>query len=342
MVIAGAGPAGAATAIGLERAGALVQVIEQRGVEATRARSLFLRPQAREILSDLGVHTQGTDTTIASVENQLRGIVKERGIPIEYRQRVVGITEHDDHVSVHVQGGGGSAAVRTLEASMFVDATGGRLAATNVGAMERIPRGPSHVYVTAQYHDPGAFQRISGAFDRQTRELMCVFPTADGTGFITYLDLPPGLPLDEPAALARYDALAGKLNLGTPMSPPQAFDAQQHLARVATQGHVLKIGDSVGNADPYIGAGVAAALLDATTATRLLTADSATLAREGNDVIRAHRHLAMQASAMLAARPVAMRTMHPGDFDGALQRADLQPSWVLELASQLLTSQRVG
>jgi 2-polyprenyl-6-methoxyphenol hydroxylase-like FAD-dependent oxidoreductase len=344
VVIAGAGPAGTATAIGLERAGEAVLVFEARGSVATRARNVFLRPQARDIFEDLVGHDPGRDTTIMSIENSLRGAARDAGVPIAYDERVVDLVEHANHITVKVQRAG-SDEVRSIDARMFVDATGARLAATNTGELERVATGVPHVYVTAQYGTPVSFKGVHGAFDRARSETMLLYPVEDGKGFITYYDLPPGVAAsDEAAILARYDALAGQLQLGTPLTPPQLFDAQQHLSRSAASGHVLKIGDSAGNADPYIGAGVAAALVDAVTATRVLTSpgDPVLLARAAaDDVLAGHRNLASQASKMIRARPIAMRLLPDASFDETLRPADLGRSRILDAVAAILTTRPI-
>ncbi|MCW2926647.1 MAG: monooxygenase [Thermoleophilia bacterium] len=339
MVVAGAGPAGTATAIGLHAADELVRVFEARGPVATRARNIWLRPQGREILTDLGLADPGRDTTIMKIENDLRGLAKDRGVPISYQHRVLDVVERPDHVAVTVEGPRGG--VQTIKARAFVDASGGRLAATNSGPLERVPTGPHHVYVTAQYDSAPRFEKIYGAFDRRLDEGMFIFPVARGKGYIAYYDLPPGRPIgDETALLARYDAVAGQLGLGTPMHPPAAFDARQHLSRSAAHGRVLKLGDSAGNADPYIGAGVTAALADSRAAVRALTqtGDPARLARQAaDDVMLGHRSLGLQAGLMVHTRSLGLRALPDARFDRPLTPEMLGQSSELDLVARLLT-----
>lgn len=344
MIIGGGGPAGTATALGLKRAGEAVHVFEARGVDPTRARNIFLRPQAREILRDIGVGDPGRDTTIMSIEQKLRGLARDEHVPIDFHHRIVDVAAHDDHVAVTVAGP--DDALRTMQGRIFVDASGGRIAATNEGALERVPTSRNHVYVTAQYDSPAPFDRVFGAYDRGRDESMFFFPIADDGGFVAYYDLPPGRTItDEAALLARYDALAGRLELGTPVSPPQAFDAQQHLSRSAADGRILKIGDSAGNADPYIGAGMAAALVDSRSAVRELTRSGSPEALVGNaarDVIDGHRHLARDAGLMVRARGLGMRMLPPAHFDERLSRSDLGSSMGLDFVSRFLTSRPIA
>lgn len=342
MVIAGAGPGGSAAALGLHEAGQLVQVFEARGPVATRARNIFLRPQAREILQDLGLRDPGRDTTIMSIENNLRGLARERGVPVSYEHRVLDVVERPGHVDVTVQGAG-DAAPHTIQARAFLDASGGRLAATNTGELERVATGPHHVYVTAQYDTPAHFNRVYGAFDRQKNEGMFFFPVSDGTGFVAYYDTPPGAVgiVDEAKLLARYDTIAGQLGLGKPVSPPQAFDAQQHISRSAASGRILKIGDSAGNADPYIGAGVAAALTDSRAAVKALTSpgDIATLTSQAAEhVLLGHELLGAQAGLMVKVRSLGLRSLPAAHFDERLSAADLGASTNLDRLARLLTS----
>lgn len=343
VVVAGAGPAGTATAIALERAGTAALVLEARGPVATRARNIFLRPQAREIMRDLVGSDPGRDTTIRSIEHSLRGAARAEGVPIDYHHRVTGLVEHSDHVTVQVQREG-SDAVGSIDARMLVDATGGRLAATDVDELARVPTGVHHTYVTAQYDRAVDFDHVRGAFDRARSESLILYPVDQGRGFIAYLDLPPGAAIDEATALGRFDAIAGRLQLGAPTSPPQAFDAQQHLARSAARGHVLKVGDSAGNADPYIGAGVAAALVDAMSAARAITGgvDPVVAARAAaEDVLAGHRALARQASLMIDARPFAMRTLPAARFDESLRPEMLGRSRILDAAARFIGNRSI-
>lgn len=166
----------------------------------------------------------------------------------------------------------------------------------------------------------------------------------DGRGFIAYLDLPPGRAIDEATALARFDAIAGRLRLGTPTAPAQAFDAQQHLSRNAARGRILKVGDSAGNADPYIGAGVAAALVDARAAARAITGggDPVLAARAAaEDVLAGHRSLARQASLMIDARPFAMRTLPAASFDETLEPSMLGRSRILDAAAHFIGNRSI-
>ena len=317
---------------------------EQRGLDPTRARSVFLRDQGRNVIRDLVGSDPGRDTTIMSLESRMRAVAMAEGVPIKYEHRILDVTEHSDHVAVTVQGPRGGKP-RTGKASMLVDASGGRLAATNSGALERVATGPSHVYVTAQYNTPPRYSAVYGAFDRTSSEGMVFFPVSDGKSFVAYYDLPPGKGIgNEAALLARYDTLAGRLQLGKPVSPPQAFDAQQHISRNAAHGHVLKIGDSAGNADPYIGAGVAAALVDAQAAVRALTGkgDPMQLARAAaEDVLTGHRNIGLQAGFMLAIRGVGMRRLPSARFDETLHPDDLGASRVLDGVTRFLTSRRI-
>jgi 2-polyprenyl-6-methoxyphenol hydroxylase-like FAD-dependent oxidoreductase len=340
VIVAGAGPGGTTTALGLHAAGEAVQVFEARGSLATRARNIFLRPQAREIIQDIGLADPGRDTTIMSLENGLRGLAQERGVPISYGRRILDVVEHPDHVAVTVRGPRGG--ISTVKGRAFVDASGGRIAATQVGDLERVATGPHHVYVTAQYDSPAHFDKVYGAFDRTRNEGMFFFPVSDGKGFVAYYDLPPGMPIaDEAALLARYDTLAGHLQLGTPVSPPQAFDAQQHLSRSASRGRILKIGDSAGNADPYIGAGTAAALVDARNAVRALSSDADPLtqvSQAAEDVLRGHRFLGEQAGMMVKVRGIGLRSLPSAHFDERLAASDLGTSRVMDLTARVLTN----
>jgi 2-polyprenyl-6-methoxyphenol hydroxylase-like FAD-dependent oxidoreductase len=344
IIIGGGGPGGMTAAIGLQRAGELVHVFEARGPEATRARNIFLRPEAREILADIGVGDPGRDSTIMSIENRLRGIAADESVPVDYHQRILDVIPRKDYVSVKVKADGQRA--RTVRASVFVDASGGRIEATNSGMLKRLENGPHHVYVTAQYDTPAPFNKVYGAYDWHTDEGMFFFPIPNKGGFVAYYDRPPGQGIqNEQALLARFDTLAGRLQLGTPVSPPQAFDAQQHLSRSAASGRILKIGDSAGNADPYIGAGMAAALVDARAATRALTAPGSPEALVRNAAARVldgHRQLGREAGLMVRTRGIGMRLLPPAHFDERLKPDDMGSSFGLDLVQRFLTRRSVS
>lgn len=344
IVIGGAGPAGTVTAIGLERAGVAVRVLEARGPLATRARNIFLRPQAREITRDIAGFDPGRESTISGIENRLREVAKREGVQIAYNHKIVGVKDFADHVDVMVQREG-SDAIETISAKVFVDASGGRIPATNTGDFERVAIGKSHVYVTAQYDSPARFDRVYGVFDRHTKEGMMITGVDDNKGFIAYFDKPPGEGVvDEDATIARYNMIAGKLEFGEPVSPPQVFDAQQHISKSVASGHILKIGDSAGNSDPYIGAGVAAALVDARTAIQILSKPGLSehsSRSAADDVIRGHEALSSQAATMIKLRNLAFRTLPRGDFDGNLKPADLGDSLPLEVVAQVLTNRNI-
>lgn len=339
VIIAGAGPAGASTAIALERAGTAALVYEARGVVATRARNIFLRPQARAIMRDLVGVDPGRDTTIRSIENTLRATARDEGVAIAYNHRILDVADLGDQVAVTVQHGR-EGPIQTIRGSQLVDATGGRLPATNVAELERVPVGRHHTYVTAQYDTPVDFGGVRGAFDRSRNEAFLQYPVSNGRGSIAYYDLPPGVAFDEATALAKYDHIARQLDLGTPTAPPQAFDAQQHLSRNAVHGRIVKVGDSAGNADPYIGAGVAAALVDGTSAARLLSRQDefSSLARAASDdVLAGHRSLARQAELMIRLRERAFSVLPKVSFDEPISAADLRRSRTIDALAGTIT-----
>ena len=344
VVIAGAGPAGIATTIGLARAGEAVVTLEARGAMATRARNIFLRPQAREIFEELTGTKLGRDTTIMSIENELRAVAKAERTPVLYGHQVTHVDDLGDHVAVRFRDTA-TDETTTRNARVFIDASGGRLEATNVGDMQRIAQGPSHTYVTAQYDTPAPFDSVFGAYDRHLDEGMFFFPIEGKPGFVAYYDLAPGLTFpDETKLLARFDTLAGQLQLGTPVTPPQVFDAKPHLVGSATSGRILKLGDSAGNADPYIGAGLAAALVDAQSAVRALTKPGGLTEnlREAAEHVRAgHDMLGDQGSLMVRARGLGLRFLPSAHFDQRLRPDDLGDSWMLDKLTQALTNQPI-
>jgi 2-polyprenyl-6-methoxyphenol hydroxylase-like FAD-dependent oxidoreductase len=197
------------------------------------------------------------------------------------------------------------------------------------------------VYVTAQYDSPPAHKMVYGAFDRKRDEALLFYRVDGGKGFIAYYDLPVGRAYpDEAAVLARYDALAGQLQLGTPVSPPQVFDAMQHVSRSASHGRILKIGDSAGNADPYIGAGVAAALIDSKKAVAALTAPGDVVANirgAADGVLAGHKALGWQAEILREGRPLAMRTLPSASLDESFRASDMRVSIPLELSARAIT-----
>jgi hypothetical protein len=103
---------------------------------------------------------------------------------------------------------------------------------------------------------------------------------------------------------------------------------------------VIKVGDSVGNADPYIGAGLGAALVDSDRAVRLLTstAPDGALAKGGlaTDIVDGHRTLIRQADLIRHTRSLALRLLPAAHLDEQLSPSDAGRSPGLSLVVQIV------
>jgi 2-polyprenyl-6-methoxyphenol hydroxylase-like FAD-dependent oxidoreductase len=303
---------------------------------ATRARSIFLRPEARDYMHELTGERLGLSTTIRHVENTLRTQAVMEGVPTRFHSVVTGVRDRGDHVEVTyrdlITG-----KRHTVDGSYFVDASGGRIDAVDSGVLARKPNGRSHVLVTAQFASAPKHSTMWGVHDKGTDEIFACYPMVGDTGFVAYLDLPPGVKLAHDVGeqrllatqgfrsvlkqdvLARFESVAGPdhLDLGEPTSAPQAFDALQHLADMPVAGRIIRIGDSAGNADPYIGAGVAAGLDDARRAATALLADDPQRALLGaaRQIRAGHRNLEWRAQLMKLGRRVFSDSLPQVSFD---------------------------
>lgn len=135
VLVLGAGPGGMATALGLERAGVNVAVLEARGATATRPNVVDLSPEAVGVLRELGAEqllvgrtaasrrgAEGATISLAALENGLRGLAAERGVPVHYGARAVGLEAAADGAEQVVRLADGGAA----QGRFVVNATGGR------------------------------------------------------------------------------------------------------------------------------------------------------------------------------------------------------------------------
>src|SRR5688572_27372143 len=96
VLIAGAGPGGMSSALTTHALGRSALVIEARGPVATRARFLWVWPRALTELRKLGVPGIKHESSIAGVENALRGVAHERGVPVRYNAKVTDVVDLGD------------------------------------------------------------------------------------------------------------------------------------------------------------------------------------------------------------------------------------------------------
>jgi flavin-dependent dehydrogenase len=352
VIIAGMGPGGAAAAMQLHAAGRPVIALDRGDEKSTLARNIFLRPQAREELQKLTGITYGRDATIMELVNTLRETAKQQQVDARYHQKITNVVREGDHVNVTVQpvaADGSLGAEQTIAGSAFIDGSGGHIDALNAGKLDRHNVGKSHYYVTAQYSTPVPSAKGFGTYDPKLDRTMFCLPIGDGaSGFVAYYDYAPGVTPDAKEAVADYNALADKLGFGTPLTGAQGFNAQEHLSKQAVDGPIIRVGDSAGNADPYVGAGFAAALIDARNAAGyILDGDfSDRRARAtSDDILAGHKSLIGMANAIVWGRskPSLFRhTFHNADFtDPNLTRDAARPSFMLDMLANVLTKQRV-
>lgn len=161
VVIVGAGPTGLTLACGLARQGVDVRIVEKAAEFHTGSRGKTLNPRSLEILADLGIGERlaavgrthlpyrkyfagefadetdpfagaGADTTApypvslwmpqTRVERLLRERLAEHGVTVELATELVGFTQDEAEVEVHLAGGG------RISADYLVACDGGRSA----------------------------------------------------------------------------------------------------------------------------------------------------------------------------------------------------------------------
>jgi flavin-dependent dehydrogenase len=334
LLVAGLGPGGAAAALAARQLGLTTLAVEARGPEATRSQLILVRPGARAALARIGFAdiTEGRrTTTIRHVENRLRAALGDGGAHPHFEHRwhtsVVALAEEEGRVRVRMRHEADGHEHEVL-ARHVVDATGGRLAVPGRAERERV--GPSHWVVTAEFATPPWFEGIVGLSDRDSHELMMLFPTWGRRGVIAYLDGPPGTRADEAegrALLQRFEAMAAGLGLKEPLYPPWAVDVVQRLLPGPAQGRVLPIGDAVGTVDVLTGNGMSTAIEDAVAAVYALAAAQAAASSAASPdaeaaltqaahvaVYRRHRRAMWRGRFILALRPLFERVWPRAQF----------------------------
>jgi 2-polyprenyl-6-methoxyphenol hydroxylase-like FAD-dependent oxidoreductase len=332
VVVGGLGPGGAATAIGLARHGMPVVALESaEGTADWRARNIGLRDATRSMLHELTGQNFDRVVAINRGTAALReAVTREPNVEAHFAAKVVDVQPKGDHVDVTYEDA--KTKVRTtISASTFIDSLGAsdRIKATNEGPLARQDAGPSHAYVTGQYAHGGRFgENVAGVHDAETGASFVIMPLDDGKdSYITYLDLPLGKTVGDvdddkhyskQRLLDLYDGIAKRLNLGEPEMPIGVFDARQRRAGSAYANRIIKIGDTIGNPDPYAAAGFNAAITDARDVVEGLTGPGTyeqQIAYATRDIVKRHDQLLAQGRFFMKTRNYTSRTLGKGKLE---------------------------
>lgn len=309
VLVLGAGPGGAATALHLERLGVNVAVLEARAANATRANVVDLSPAAVGSARRAGIESvfdgrmgqskrgeAGAALALRALENDARGLLAARGVPIEYGAKVTGLTQAADGANLIQLADG-----RTASGRYVVNATGGRSGIEQQLGMQLQFQGDFTWFGAARTsHAPGlpSGERLGGMLglvrhDKPDRmgELRPSFDqlplppeverwrstswygwqnTTDGMstfqpiGSYEFAQISPADLADRLLAPARAYGAAEVLDA------PRLIRAESAVVDHARVGSVLAIGDAAGRTHPKNMGGTQLALLDAERAANTL------------------------------------------------------------------------
>lgn len=287
-LIAGAGPAGALTALLTHGQGRNVVVAEVRGVAAMRTNLARFSSDAQRLISqvDAGnglfpayeprVGPRSFVAPIRDVEQSLRAAAGRAGVPVHYDTSFFDVVQHP--------GGGVSAKVRTahgiehVEAPVLIDATGGSFAGQLDPSLRlRHVGGDGHAIgvhwergtPAGGWNDPAA---------AATGDVAALRLSVGGGKFVGHHDALRGtfgvLELPSRPAPAEQDGLVRALaaGLGLDGDPALRYDfaISNRIAERAWSGSIAMVGDSVTKLRPRTGMGVNLAVLDAQDGARLI------------------------------------------------------------------------
>lgn len=360
VLVAGLGPGGCVAALQAHGLGLRTLAVEARGPEATRARLVLVRPQAQDLLRQMGMAdiTQGRRaSTIRQVEERLRGEIVARAaahaqpgaapLAVSWHTRVAALEAGDEQVRVTLRDET-TGAEQMVSARYLIDATGGRL--EGLGRVARRATGASHIVVTAEYETAPWFDGLAGARDPVTREALILVPMRGRVGVTAYLDTPPGAAADREALVRRFERVAERLALRAPRQEALAVDVVQLLLPRPSSDRVLPIGDSVGTVDLWLGAGMSTAIEDAADAARAVAAarqaagtrdELAPVRAAGRRILARHRSRIRLGRLLVAARPLIVH-MWPTLRLDEIERGDVRSPRGLWPAMRLVAGRRPG
>ncbi len=280
VLVAGAGPAGLAVAIGAARAGMDVVVCDRRTGPIDKACGEGLMPAAVRALAALGVDPPGHDirgiaylrgaraARAAFTSGTGRGVRRtvlhdallaaaaDHGVPI-LRRRITDVRQQPDHVSAD-----------DLRARYLVAADGLHSAIRSAAGLARPstaePRwGQRRHYAMPPWTD---FVEVTWA----ARAEAYVTPVADGVVGVAVLSGDRG-PFEH--QLAAFPHLAARLSGAPPASGVRGAGPLRQRVSHRVAGRILLVGDAAGYVDALTGEGIAVSLAAAEQLVACLLAD---------------------------------------------------------------------
>jgi 2-polyprenyl-6-methoxyphenol hydroxylase-like FAD-dependent oxidoreductase len=310
VLVLGAGPGGAATALHLQRLGVNVAVLESRAANATRANVVDLSVEAVASARRAGIQSAfdgrmgqsnrgeaGAALALRVLENEARDLLGARGVPVAYGAKATGLTQAADGANLIQLADG-----RTASGRYVVNATGGRSGIEQQLGMELQFQGDYTWFGAARTsHAPGlaSGERLGGNLGI---EWTTVSRHGNDYPSAIKLPLPPEVekwrstqwygwqneadgmssfqaigsyefPRISPADLSERLLAPSRAHGGTEvLDAPRLIRAESASVEHARVGSVLAIGDAAGRAHPKQMRGTQLALLDGERAAESLAA----------------------------------------------------------------------